>query len=494
MYRVLDLIFSDEDFDMLKDITEKYESGKIKYEDFIKAARYLMHKYNRHTSDIWRYEYAVLKGNYEEYFRLILATLRFKRPIKIPGDWKHYNYHWIQVLVFTIDPRWEPEDITKVSEQIINELPEMWNRLGGGVRFDETYSIYDPPEVLTPDNGFTKEKYSFLKTYLSEYDDIARNVYNWENYRPPADFKNAEHILSHYIVCGIEEDKEITPELDLLSALLSECPCVEGEDIPVSESLTVYAGTDISQRCVLWKKSGWRRTGAKYIPPKSGKPPEPKPPGRPKKKEKEKEIKIKKRRGRWINPMKRYNIYSVHQKFWNTLLICKKFGLNPIPLRPNSKLPAIEWKYLQSEPIRPEHFEFFKDPRYNIGIMAGYNNIMIADLDVPILLNISNHTLTDKSIRGYHYYFKVDKLIEGRAFTIREGKCKGKSPLGIISARYVVAPPSIVDGKEYKWITTDKLLRVRSDSLIEVFEDFFNEYYDQIKKLFEPYCNLNEVI
>ena len=143
------------------------------------------------------------------------------------------------------------------------------------------------------------------------------------------------------------------------------------------------------------------------------------------------------------------------------------------------------------EPIRPEHFKLFKNPDYNIGIMAGYNNIMIVDIDVPIRFNIT--TLTDRSPRGYHYYFKVDKLIDGRAFMIKEGKCAGKSPLGIKSYGYVVAPPSTVDGKEYKWVYTECLLTVRSVSLVKVFEDYFNNNYDKIKRLFEPHCRANEV-
>jgi len=492
-YRVLDLTLSDEDFDDLLWYALRYESGTIRLRDFMSFARRLMRKYGRKTSDIWRYEYAVIKGWYEAVMALILATLRFRRPIRIPGDWKHYDYHWIQVLVFTISSKWKKEDVTAVSRQIIDELPSMWNAMGGGVTFVEEYSIYDPPEVLTEKDGFTGEHYEWLKDYLAQYDGAARNPANWENYTPPVDFRNEDHILSHYIACGIEEERKIDPEWDLIEALLAESPCLEGEDFPVSESLTVYAGTDISQRCVLWKKSGWRRRGAKYIPPAGGLPPE-RPPGRPRKREEKKEAELPTtRRKKWRNPLKGYDVYAeFHPKFWDTLRICQRFSLNPIPLRPNSKIPAVEWRYLVSEPIRPEHLKFFKDPKYNIGIMAGYSNVMIVDLDVPIKLDLK--TLADRSPRGYHYYFKVDRLIPGIALKIKEGKCEGKSPLGIKSFGYVVAPRSTYKGKTYEWVYTSKIRRVSAESLVGSFTRFFETYYETIKGLFEPQCMENEEV
>lgn len=493
MYKVLDLIMNDEDFELLKDISERYEKGTITLREFMDKAKYLMTKYGKHVNDIWRYEYAIVTDNYIEYFYLLRAILRFRRPIRIPGDWKHYDYHWIQVTVFTIDPRWRTHDITAVARQIIDELPAQWNAMGGGVTFVEEYSTYDPPEVLTEEDGFTREKYEFLKRYLAEYDPIARNPANWENYRPPADFKNVEHILSHYIACGVEEDKRIVPEWDLLDALMIESPCLEGEDFPVSESLTVYAGTDIHERCWLWKKSGWRVHGGKYIPPAGGYP-KPKKPGRPpsagaKKKKKEEEVKILK----WPNPLKDYDVYKeAHPKFWDTLRVCKMFGLNPIPLKPNSKLPAIEWRYLTREPIKKEHLEFFKKPRYNIGIMAGYHNLMIVDIDVKVQLDLN--TLIDITPRGNHYYFFVDKVIPGVAYKITDGPCKNKSPLGIKGYGYVVAPGSVYKGKKYKWYKIMKPMRVRSDVLVRAFERFFIDKYEIIKKKFEPYCHENEEV
>lgn len=530
MYKVLDLLLTNKDFNTLRRITKKYESGKISLKDFKKIADKIMLKYGRRPSDIWRYEYAILQGKFKEIKarrpsfrlpgrkptkpkipkkpptrpptppkaptrptssspRLLRTILRFKRPIRTPGDWKHYNYHPIQVTVFTIGKDWTKRDIEAISRQIIEELPANWNKLGGGVTFDEEHSIVSPEE-LTPKDGFTWQKYIDLVKYLRQYDDVARNPNNWHDYIPPENFRNEKHILSHYIVCGLEENREVTAEYDLLDLIMVECPCEEGTDFPVSESLTVYAGNNTDQYCILWKKSGWRINGAKYIPPKSGFPGY-RPPGRPRKKpvsggEGTSTVRVT----NWLNPMKHYNIYYADRKFWDTLLICKKYGLNPIPLRPNSKLPAIEWKYLKTEPIKPEHFKLFKNPDYNIGIMAGYGNTMIVDIDVP--LKISINTLTDKTPRGYHYYFKVDKVTGNRAFVMNSGKCKGKSPLGIKGAGYVVAPPSVVNGKKYEWVYTGSIMRVKGTSLVKVFEDFFNKYYDKIAELFRPVCNANE--
>jgi len=491
VYKVLDLVMNDHDFNLLYDISVRYETGRITLREFMEEARRLMRKYNKHVSEIWKYQYAVVTGNYIEYFYLLRAILRFRRPIRIPGDWKHYDYHWIQVTVFTIDPRWRTYDVTAVARQIIDELPTMWNAMGGGVTFVEEYSVYDPPEVLTPEDGFTAEKYEFLRRYLSEYDPIARNPANWENYRPSADFKNVEHILSHYIVCGVSVNKEISPDWKLLDTLLVESPCVEGEDFPVSESLTVYAGTDISQRCWLWKKSGWRVRGGKYFPPASGIPPTPRRPGRPPKAPEEKKEEEKPVRTKWVNPLRDYDVYKeAHPKFWDTLRVCKMYGLNPIPLLPDSKLPAIEWRYLTTEPIREEHLKFFKNKKYNIGIMAGYHNLMIVDMDVRLNLNLN--TLTDITPRGNHYYFFVDRVIPGVAFKITEGKCKNKSPLGIKGYGYVVAPGSTYKGKKYEWCKIMKPMRVKSDALVKAFERFFRDNYEVIKRKFEPHCLENE--
>ena len=487
MYKVLDLLMSDDDFELLRDISYRYESGDITLKDFLSVASYLMKKYGRRTSDIWRYEYAIVKGYYEYVPQLIRAILRFRRPIRIPFDWKHYDYHWIQVTVFTIDPRWSRDDVEVVAEQIIDDLPENWNRAGGGVTFVPEYSIYDPPEVLT-EPYFTERDYRWLKDYLDSYNYISRDPKNWHNYRPPITFKNSEHILSHYIVCGIEEDKRVVPEFDLLNALHVECPCEEGTDFPVSESLAVYAGTDISQYCILWKKGGWRVTGGKYIPPASGKPPTPRKPGRPPKYPKTKQettLPFGKPVEKYPNPLEGYDVKKeFDKKFWDTLLLCQKYGMNPIPLQPDSKLPAIQWKYLESEPIKPEHLKYFKDPKYNIGIVAGYNNIVIVDEDFKLLLSVD--TLTDSTPRGYHYYFRSDKPIEGVVFKITDGPYKGKSPLMIKSFGYAVAPYSTYKGKKYLWVRTDRLMRVRGESLIKAFKTFYERNYDKILKLFKP--------
>ncbi|RLA80277.1 MAG: hypothetical protein DRG33_02620, partial [Deltaproteobacteria bacterium] len=155
-YKVLDLIMTDHDFETLLNISIRYETGKITLKEFMEKAGHLMRKYGKHPSEIWKYQYAVVKRQYVEYFYLLRAILRFRRAVRRPGDWRHYDYHWIQVTVFTIDPRWKTHDVTRVAKQIIDELPSQW---GVNVTFAEEYSIYDPPEVLTTEDGFTVEKY-----------------------------------------------------------------------------------------------------------------------------------------------------------------------------------------------------------------------------------------------------------------------------------------------------------------------------------------------
>ena len=134
--------------------------------------------------------------------------------------------------------------------------------------------------------------------------------------------------------------------------------------------------------------------------------------------------------------------------------------------------------------------KFFKNPKYNIGIMAGYHNLMIVDMDVRLNLNLN--TLIDITPRGNHYYFFVDRVIPGVAFKITEGKCRNKSPLGIKGYGYVVAPGSTYKGKRYEWCKIMKPMRVKSDALIKAFERFFRDNYEVIKRKFEPHCLENE--
>lgn len=112
--------------------------------------------------------------------------------------------------------------------------------------------------------------------------------------------------------------------------------------------------------------------------------------------------------------------------------------LNLMPLKPMSKSPLGEWKRLQTEKYIGE----FPDT-CNIGVICGKisDNLFVVDLDsFDLYDNFKDiETLTVKTGKGYHLYFKTDILPENRKFDdYRLRHVDIKSEGG-----YVLAPESI---------------------------------------------------
>ena len=132
--------------------------------------------------------------------------------------------------------------------------------------------------------------------------------------------------------------------------------------------------------------------------------------------------------------------------------------LTPIPLKPNSKEPAISWSEYQHRLPTHEEMEgwFGGREKDNIGLVCGRtSDLIVLDVDDPekfrVALEEMGAKLPDtpivKTPRGFHLYFRYpanrvvrrhERLGDWGAELRGEG-C------------YVVAPPSIVNGHQYRW-------------------------------------------
>ena len=130
-------------------------------------------------------------------------------------------------------------------------------------------------------------------------------------------------------------------------------------------------------------------------------------------------------------------------------------GFSLIPVKNNSKIPAIKWKKYQY--IRAGFEEIlnwyvnFSEP--NIAIVTGnISKLVVIDLDDPRkleklrgLIPEIDKTTRVKTTRGSHFYFSLDGGV------IPEST-KNLLNLGIelqANKRYVIAPPSKINGNEY---------------------------------------------
>jgi hypothetical protein len=132
----------------------------------------------------------------------------------------------------------------------------------------------------------------------------------------------------------------------------------------------------------------------------------------------------------------------------------KKYSV--IPIRENDKRPLVQWEQYQKElPSIEQVTEWFtKWPNANIAIITGeISGITVVDIDtkegmenfnlvapdtmeVPIVKTPSKH--------GVHYYFAYTPGIVNKARIIEGTDIRN-------DGGYVVAPPSTIDGKQYKW-------------------------------------------
>lgn len=134
-----------------------------------------------------------------------------------------------------------------------------------------------------------------------------------------------------------------------------------------------------------------------------------------------------------------------------------EWGLSVIPLKPNSKQPACSWAGFQrSRMSESEIPSYFKNSE-NVGVVTGsISSLVVVDADTEETINFLRQfseflgTAQVRTRRGIHFYFTVLGLPKDFG---TEKIYKGKIRIDVkASGGYVVAPPSVVGGHEYRWI------------------------------------------
>lgn len=132
------------------------------------------------------------------------------------------------------------------------------------------------------------------------------------------------------------------------------------------------------------------------------------------------------------------------------------YNLSILPLKPKTKVPGIAtWEPYQSAPPSPKELEEWLDkyPNYNVGIVTGeVSGLVVLDVDSCEAeeflkgLNLPQ-TLTAKTARGRHYYFRYPTSGIGNRVKVNGVDFDIRGEGG-----YVVAPPSVhEDGTIYEW-------------------------------------------
>ena len=131
-----------------------------------------------------------------------------------------------------------------------------------------------------------------------------------------------------------------------------------------------------------------------------------------------------------------------------------KQGWAVIPLKPNTKRSRVFWKRFQK--IRPPEFDISawwdRWPKANIGLICGnISGHVVLDIDPrnggEAPEGLPETLVVDTPSGGEHYYFKIP---EDESGIIRSGII-GPGIDFIAEGEFVVAPPSIIDGKQYQY-------------------------------------------
>ena len=153
------------------------------------------------------------------------------------------------------------------------------------------------------------------------------------------------------------------------------------------------------------------------------------------------------------------SVYNEFQTLYQTAETYFLLGYSLIPVwgdtRPDlAKTPIVEWKaYQQRKPTLDEIKAWFVTLRVGgLGIITGAasNGLIVLDFDDPALYQqfVRRHhdlasTRTVQTRRGYHVYFRLPPHLR-----IASRKVSG---LDLQSdGRYVIAPPTVIDGHAYK--------------------------------------------
>lgn len=156
-------------------------------------------------------------------------------------------------------------------------------------------------------------------------------------------------------------------------------------------------------------------------------------------------------------------------------------GVSPIPVKPKSKIPAMDWRLWQNHVPPPKVVDYwFKDPQTNVGIICGgKSNLSIIDFDdieyyydwrkdmnkrSDVWGDVARKSYKVRTPRGMHVYVKTKTPEHSRK--ISEGSVDIRC-----SGNYTLCPPSVhPSGSLYEPIGSPELI-IPVNSISEVFPE-----------------------
>jgi len=155
-------------------------------------------------------------------------------------------------------------------------------------------------------------------------------------------------------------------------------------------------------------------------------------------------------------------VYGESQGFCDAAIAYARLGFHVFPLVPNGKTPLIAGGFKAATTNTAQITAWWAaTPRANIGIATGESGLVVIDLDVKGGVNgveawqdlyakygfdVSTW-LVETPTGGTHCYFRAN----GHGIASSAGKL-GRGIDVRATGGYVVAPPSIVNGKKYRWL------------------------------------------
>ena len=167
-----------------------------------------------------------------------------------------------------------------------------------------------------------------------------------------------------------------------------------------------------------------------------------------------------------------------HKKLLETAISLTEQGFSVIPVHGDNnpkqpKKPATQWKQFQKRLAEPHEItSWFTQDITAIGIVCGQvSKLFVVDFDDYFTyakfckdLPSFAQTFTVKTQRGYHLYFQTHQRIASHHF--KGGDIKAEKS-------YIIAPPSIIDGHQYKIINSPDSYQTLFPSQVDKLLNYF---------------------
>lgn len=170
-----------------------------------------------------------------------------------------------------------------------------------------------------------------------------------------------------------------------------------------------------------------------------------------------------------------------------------KEGLRVFPLAPNSKEKQVLHSWIKEATTNPDTIKYWWDtnPQYNIGIVTG-EKIFVIDVDIKnqhngieSLKQYGKELPTTKMVKsssgGFHLYYYDDQ----QEVKTRTGLYDGIDIRG--KGGYIVAPPSMIDGNEYRFINKEQVAKIN-----DAVRNFLNRHKENRESSFTSQDIVNE--